>query len=142
MTVGLLPSPDDLSSQTPIPDKQDTPVSSPIKLSSRTNQVGELVAFCIEHPEFFKFIFQCVLTLVILGFCIIQLANGGRDGQGKNDALYWGGITSILAWWMPSPGGGVPRNQANVTAGDINLGVPVATDNPPGDRNSPAVEQR
>ncbi|MEW6494061.1 MAG: hypothetical protein AB1589_16340 [Cyanobacteriota bacterium] len=28
--------------------------------------------------------------------------------QDKNEdnALYWSGITSMIAWWMPSPGSG------------------------------------
>ncbi|HEY9696923.1 MAG TPA: hypothetical protein V6D10_06655 [Trichocoleus sp.] len=26
--------------------------------------------------------------------------------EDKNQALFWSGITSIIAWWMPSPGNG------------------------------------
>jgi hypothetical protein len=42
---------------------------------------------------------QIILTLVVLMFCVGKLAFDDRD-----KALYWGGVMSLMAWWMPSPG--------------------------------------
>jgi hypothetical protein len=143
MTAGFLPSPDNLTPQTTIstlPEKQDTPASSQREVSSPITKLGEFVEFCIRYPEFFKFIFQCILTLVVMSFCIFQLANGGHDRKGKNDALYWGGITSILAWWMPSPSSGV--SQANGRREDTHLEAPKAEHNPPPANKSAPEEER
>lgn len=48
------------------------------------------------------------------------------ESQGSN-AIYWSGITSILAWWMPSPGGrreGVPSvemDHVNIEKADTKI---------------------
>lgn len=126
MTVGLLPSSDKAPSETKIlaqPDKSEFAIPSILT----TTKLGAFVLFCWQHPDFLKLIFQCIFSSIVLGFCIVQLANGGRDGQGKNDALYWGGITSILAWWMPSPGSPTAKNQANVVAEEMNVKATVTS---------------
>lgn len=46
----------------------------------------------------FKLIMQAGVSISVLGFCMLQLLNNP-----KNEALYWGGITSTLAYWLPSP---------------------------------------
>ncbi len=73
----------------------------------------------MQHPDLFRFIVQVCFSAIVLVFCIHELAVGGQTKDGKNDAIYWGGVTSILAWWMPSPGGRL-QNQANI-AGDLNI---------------------
>jgi hypothetical protein len=112
MTAGLLPSPDNLPSKETISSKQENPTNATTKPSFSTTNTEAFTWFCVQNPDFLKLIFQCFLSLVILGFCMSQLAGGGQNGNGENRALYWGGITSILAWWMPSPGGGASQNQA------------------------------
>lgn len=131
MTVRLLPSPDKISSDTKILEQQEKLDAESIPPTLTTTKLGSLSWFCLQYPDFLKFIFQCILSSFVLGFCVLQLGSGGRDGQGKNDALYWGGITSILAWWMPSPGGLTPRNQANVVEGDLNVKNTVTSGAPP-----------
>ncbi len=102
MTTGIFPSQDQLQPEETSPKQQEQPMSSPIKPSSQTSKVEAFALFCVQYPNFFKFIFQCLLTGVVLGFCMIQLA---KDTE-KDNALYWSGITSMMGWWMPSPTSG------------------------------------
>jgi hypothetical protein len=44
---------------------------------------------------------QIILSLAILSLCAGKLIFQENKVE---KALYWGGITSVLAWWMPSPG--------------------------------------
>ncbi len=63
------------------------------------------VNVCIENRfhwqniDSLRLLVQIGLTFIIVGLCIGKLT---VDKQDK--ALYWGGIMSIVAWWMPSPG--------------------------------------
>lgn len=98
-----------------------------------TTKVGSFALFCVQHPDLFRFVVQVAFSAMVLGFCINQLAIGARDG--KNDAIYWGGVTSILAWWMPSPGGRNPQNQANI-AGNLTVETPYAAGTPPSTTSS------
>lgn len=102
MQVGFIPSPDqlqaDAASSTP-PDKQ---TGSTTRFLAPRTKVEAFTWFCVQYPNFFKFVFQCLLTAVILGFCMNQLASD----KNEDNALYWSGITSMIAWWMPSPGSG------------------------------------
>jgi len=47
----------------------------------------------------FKLIIQAGVSLAVLGFCMLQLLSNNP----KSEALYWGGITSTVAYWLPSP---------------------------------------
>ncbi|MBF2028664.1 MAG: hypothetical protein IGS48_18185 [Oscillatoriales cyanobacterium C42_A2020_001] len=49
--------------------------------------------------ESLRLLVQIGLTFIVLSLCIGKLTVEDQD-----KALYWGGITSIVAWWMPSPG--------------------------------------
>jgi len=64
-----------------------------------------------------RFVIQIFFSSIILVFCLLQLATS-KDA--KNDAIYWGGVTGILALWMPSPSssGTNQSNQANI--GSVN----------------------
>lgn len=131
MIAGFPSKSSNLQHQTSISVNQDS--STP----SVTTQVGELAWFCVQNQDFVKFVFQGLLTVIVLSFCIFQLASSSRDG-GKNDALYWGGITSILAWWMPSPGSSAPRNQTNIEE-NVNIKAPIAANNPPSEMENSSV---
>ena len=131
MIAGFPSKSSNLQHQTSISVNQDS--SAP----SVTTPVGELAWFCVQNPDFVKLVFQGTLTVIVLSFCMFQLASSGRDG-GKNDALYWGGITSILAWWMPSPGSSSPRNQTNIEE-NVNIKAPVAANNPPSEIENSSV---
>ena len=46
----------------------------------------------------FKLIMQGGVSIAVLGFCMLQLLSNP-----KSEALYWGGVTSTIAYWLPSP---------------------------------------
>ena len=98
MTLELVPFPDSLPTQVPA-TKENLIIESTI-LPPQKTQLEIFTTFCTQHPNFLKFVFQCLLTSVVLGFCMSQLSHGNKD----DNALYWSGITSMIAWWMPSPG--------------------------------------
>lgn len=101
MTTGIFPSQEQRQPEETSPKQQEQAISSTTKPSSKS-KLEAFALFCVQNPNFFKFIFQCILTGVILGFCMIQLSKGTE----KDNALYWSGITSVMAWWMPSPSSG------------------------------------
>jgi hypothetical protein len=56
----------------------------------------------MKTQDGFKLGVQFLFSFIVLLFCLYKMLVSG-DNQ-SNNAVYWGGITSILAWWMPSPG--------------------------------------
>lgn len=52
--------------------------------------------------EVWRFRVQVAFSAIVLGLCIVQLMRS--DAKAENTALYWGGVTSVLAYWLPSPG--------------------------------------
>ncbi len=52
----------------------------------------------VSRIQLIKFTVQIVFSTFVLGLCSVQLYGGS-----KNEALYWGGITSIIGYWLPSP---------------------------------------
>lgn len=64
-----------------------------------------------------KFIIQVCFSTVVLSLCVFKLAtNDAKDNP--NAALYWGGLTGILGYWLPSP--------ANKQDDEQQLGIAVA----------------
>lgn len=57
--------------------------------------------FNFRNIESLKFVMQIVITLFMLGMCW----SGLQIKDDSTRALYWGGLTGIIGWWMPSPGG-------------------------------------
>lgn len=102
----------------PVSSPATPPMRNPGESRFTKTRFGSFALFCVQHPDLFRFLVQVAFSGIVLGFCINQLALGAKEG--KNDAIYWGGVTSILAWWMPSPGGGRLQNQANIE-GDVNV---------------------
>lgn len=47
-----------------------------------------------------KIFFQAVISIAVLIFCMYKLDSASGTEQ---LALYWGGITGILGYWLPSP---------------------------------------
>lgn len=69
--------------------------------TSHSTQISSEQEFNIRNVDSLKFVMQIIITLFMLGMC-------WRGLQIKDDstrALYWGGLTGIIGWWMPSPGG-------------------------------------
>jgi hypothetical protein len=48
-----------------------------------------------------KFCMQAIFSTIVLGLCVFQI---GSIRDKENIALYWGGLSSVLAYWLPSPG--------------------------------------
>ncbi len=55
--------------------------------------------FSFRRKSSLHFVVQVFFSTVVLALCVFQ--TGVKDN--KDIALYWGGITSIIAYWMPSP---------------------------------------
>ncbi|WP_292709452.1 MULTISPECIES: hypothetical protein [unclassified Nostoc] len=53
------------------------------------------------NQDAWRFGVQVFFSSIVLGLCIFKLGSPGED---KNVALYWGGLSSVLAYWLPSPG--------------------------------------
>ncbi len=60
---------------------------------------------------------QVAFSSIILCFCLFKLSN---PNDSQSSALYWGGVTSVLAWWMPSPGGSSSRTSTSIKADEVN----------------------
>ncbi|MBW4615864.1 MAG: hypothetical protein KME21_21800 [Desmonostoc vinosum HA7617-LM4] len=50
--------------------------------------------------EAWKFSIQVLFSAIVLGLCVLQI---GLTRDKENIALYWGGLSSVLAYWLPSP---------------------------------------
>ncbi|MBU7582958.1 MAG: hypothetical protein KAF91_08615 [Nostoc sp. TH1S01] len=72
--------------------------------------------------EAWRFFVQVAFSTVVLGLCISQLMKS--DAKTENTALYWGGVTSVLAYWLPSPG----QNRDDKEQMTINTRTVTATD--------------
>ena len=68
--------------------------------------------------ETLRFGVQVSFSTIVLCFCLFKLVV--TDQNQASSALYWGGVTSVLAWWMPSPGGSSARNSASIKADEVN----------------------
>lgn len=75
-----------------------------ISTSPSTSSVSATTAqqFNLTQMDSLRFIVQVGFSLVLLCLCIGKLTlSSANDGD---RALYWGGISSLVAWWMPAPG--------------------------------------
>lgn len=53
------------------------------------------------NQDVWRFGVQVFFSSIVLGLCIFKLGSPADD---KNIALYWGGLSGVLAYWLPSPG--------------------------------------
>lgn len=58
--------------------------------------------------EKIRFGMQALISSSIILFCMLQLWSGKGD-----TALYWGGLSSILGYWLPSPTQTSGKDQVN-----------------------------
>lgn len=78
----------------------DLQLVSPTKPSHSNHQlVCNSDTFDWRKMESLKFLVQISLSAIVLTTCLWQLPRV----EGSDKAIYWGGISSILAWWTPSP---------------------------------------
>jgi hypothetical protein len=79
----------------------------------------------IRTQESFRIGVQFLFSLIVLLFCMYKLTTS-PDNQPSN-ALYWSGITGILAYWMPSPGArrddgfSMNANKVNIEKAETNV---------------------
>lgn len=54
----------------------------------------------MKSQDALKFWIQVLFSSFMIGFCSFQLV---RDSAKETQALYWGGLSGVLAYWLPSP---------------------------------------
>ena len=58
-----------------------------------------------------KAIVQTILSLLVVCFCLYKLADKSTLPEEK--ALFWGGLSGILGYWLPSPSESTDRHLPN-----------------------------
>ncbi len=56
----------------------------------------------MKEIQTWRFGIQFLFSTVMIALCTFQLVN---DKDGKNQTLYWSGLSTVLAYWLPSPTG-------------------------------------
>ncbi|NWF60030.1 MAG: hypothetical protein HXY43_12325 [Fischerella sp.] len=56
----------------------------------------------MRELQTWKFGIQFLFSTVMIGLCTFQLVN---DKAKENQTLYWSGLSTVLAYWLPSPTG-------------------------------------
>jgi hypothetical protein len=75
--------------------------------------------FNLRKTESIRLVLQTGISFIVLIFCMGQLLI-----KTTNTALYWSGITTIIAWWMPSPGEPSRKhNNVSLSADDSDVTV-------------------
>ena len=75
--------------------------ASTVSSTAKSGQISSEEEFNFRKMTSLRFVMQVVITVFMLGLCW-----GGLQAKDEaTRALYWGGITGIIGWWMPSPGG-------------------------------------
>jgi len=66
----------------------------------------------MKNQEAWKFGIQVFFSTIVLGLCVFQISSARDD---KNIALYWGGLSGVLAYWLPSPAGQTRDDREQMT---------------------------
>jgi hypothetical protein len=66
----------------------------------------------VKNQQAWKFGIQVFFSTIVLGLCVFQISSA-RDKE--NLALYWGGLSSVLAYWLPSPAGQTKDDKEQMT---------------------------
>jgi hypothetical protein len=81
--------------------KVNTIVSMNSHVTSNSRRISSEQEFNLRNVDSLKFVMQIIITFFMLMLCW----NGLQQHEDDNTrALYWGGLTGIIGWWMPSPG--------------------------------------
>lgn len=54
----------------------------------------------MNNQKTWKFSVQVFFSTIVILLCVVQI---GFKRDEENVALYWSGLTSVLAYWLPSP---------------------------------------
>lgn len=72
-------------------------------ISSRRFFIWRAKILILSFISMAKFYAQIFFSSVLLSFCFYKLLVGVPDTQ---LAVYWGGVTAVLGYWLPSPKAG------------------------------------
>lgn len=56
----------------------------------------------MRELQTWRFGIQFLFSTVMIGLCTFQLVN---DKTKENQTPYWTGLSTVLAYWLPSPAG-------------------------------------
>lgn len=56
----------------------------------------------MKRFETWRFIAQVSFSTIVIGLCVFKLCTTDAKND-PNVALYWGGLTGVLGYWLPSP---------------------------------------
>lgn len=56
----------------------------------------------MKSLDTWKFGIQVFFSSVVISLCVFKLVTANPNDN-QNVALYWGGLSGILAYWLPSP---------------------------------------
>ncbi len=68
----------------------------------------------MKNQDGLKFWIQVLFSTFMIGFCSFQLA---RDSTKETQAIYWGGLSGVLGYWLPSPASSQANPQLASTLG-------------------------
>lgn len=56
----------------------------------------------MKSLDTWKFGIQVFFSSVVISLCVFKLVTSNPNDN-QNVALYWGGLSGVLAYWLPSP---------------------------------------
>ncbi|MBE9224186.1 hypothetical protein IQ264_01695 [Phormidium sp. LEGE 05292] len=56
----------------------------------------------MKNFESWRFGVQVFFSTIVIGLCIFKLCTADAKDN-PNTAIYWGGLTGVLGYWLPSP---------------------------------------
>ncbi len=89
----------------PVPSSQLSQANTKVRTIVPANSIPASTPaneeFNLRDLDSLKFVMQIIITFFMLMLCW----KGLQHEDDNTRALYWGGLTGIIGWWMPSPGG-------------------------------------
>lgn len=55
-----------------------------------------------------RFLVQVGFSVTVMAFCIFMISTGKADTE-KREALYWTGLSTTAAYWLPNPNISTPE---------------------------------
>lgn len=94
-------APESAKNGTTKPQASEPALKKDSSLTSTSSITYTNGVFNWKNLESLRFVVQIGFSLIILGFCLNKM-NDPKPPQ--DNTAYWGAITGLIAWWMPSPG--------------------------------------
>ncbi|MEB3180075.1 MAG: hypothetical protein VKL59_13725 [Nostocaceae cyanobacterium] len=64
----------------------------------------------MKKLETWKFGVQVLFSAIVLTLCVVKLAEPHSENN-PNIGMYWGGLSGVLAYWLPSPANGKDEDE-------------------------------